>query len=135
MPRYEELYRGRAYAPQAERERLARLLRPGGEPAGPYGAADLRGVGRAGEGPRYPRVVAGPDRPPRAPGGPGEWRDGRPGWAEGESAARAAERAGWRQLAPVTDAGGSTSSGEGGRTAPAPAPAPPVRPARQGSLF
>jgi hypothetical protein len=135
VPRYEELYRGRAYAPQAERERLARLLRPGGEPAGPYGATDLRGVGRAGEGPRYPRVVAGPDRPLRARGGPGEWRDGRPGWAEGESAARAAERAGWRQLAPVADAAEETAGGEGGRTAPARAAGPPVRPARQDSLF
>ena len=29
VPRYEELYRRRAYAPQPERERLARLVRRG----------------------------------------------------------------------------------------------------------
>jgi DNA repair photolyase len=33
VPRYEELYRRRAYAPQGERERLARLVRRGGSPS------------------------------------------------------------------------------------------------------
>ncbi len=33
VPRYEELYRKRAYAPQAERERLARMVRRGGAPS------------------------------------------------------------------------------------------------------
>jgi DNA repair photolyase len=33
IPRYEELYRKRAYAPQAERERLARMVRRGGAPS------------------------------------------------------------------------------------------------------
>jgi DNA repair photolyase len=32
VPRYEELYRRRAYAPQGERERLARMVRGGGKP-------------------------------------------------------------------------------------------------------
>ena len=32
VPRYEELYRRGAYAPQAERERLAALVRRGGKP-------------------------------------------------------------------------------------------------------
>jgi hypothetical protein len=32
VPRYEELYGRRAYAPQPERERLARLVRRGGPP-------------------------------------------------------------------------------------------------------
>jgi DNA repair photolyase len=32
VPRYEKLYRRRAYAPQAERERLARMVRRGGRP-------------------------------------------------------------------------------------------------------
>jgi DNA repair photolyase len=32
VSRYEELYRGRAYAPQQERERLARMVRRGGAP-------------------------------------------------------------------------------------------------------
>jgi DNA repair photolyase len=34
VPRYEQLYRRRAYAPQAERERLARMVRRGGAPSG-----------------------------------------------------------------------------------------------------
>jgi DNA repair photolyase len=33
VPRYEDLYRRRAYAPQEERERLARLVRRGGAPS------------------------------------------------------------------------------------------------------
>jgi DNA repair photolyase len=33
VARYEELYRGRAYAPQQERERLARMVRRGGAPS------------------------------------------------------------------------------------------------------
>ncbi|HEY4812011.1 MAG TPA: radical SAM protein [Solirubrobacteraceae bacterium] len=33
VPRYEELYRRRAYAPQGERERLARMVRRGGAPS------------------------------------------------------------------------------------------------------
>jgi hypothetical protein len=32
VPRYEELYRRGAYAPQKERERLARMVRRGGAP-------------------------------------------------------------------------------------------------------
>ena len=32
VPRYEQLYRRGAYAPQAERERLAALVRRGGKP-------------------------------------------------------------------------------------------------------
>jgi DNA repair photolyase len=34
VPRYEELYRRRAYAPQRERERLARMVRRAGMPSG-----------------------------------------------------------------------------------------------------
>jgi hypothetical protein len=41
VSRYEELYRRRAYAPQEERERLARMVRRGGAPS----AFRLRGQG------------------------------------------------------------------------------------------
>ncbi len=120
VPRYAELYRRGAYAPQAERERLARLLRVGeDERAGPVTSADLRGVQPAEEGPQYPPLVAGPDR---RPGAPGEWRDGRPGWAEGQGAAQRAERASWRQLGPARP----------DRAGPA---QPSVAPERQESLF
>ena len=42
MPRYRELYKRGAYAPQAERERLARLVGQG-----PRWPEDLRGVAAA----------------------------------------------------------------------------------------
>jgi len=50
VPRYEELYRRRAYAPQAERERLARMVRRGGVPS----AFRLRGRACADVAPQEP---------------------------------------------------------------------------------
>jgi DNA repair photolyase len=50
VPRYEELYRRRAYAPQSERERLARMVRRGGAPS----AFRLRGRPRVDDAARRP---------------------------------------------------------------------------------
>jgi DNA repair photolyase len=50
VPRYEELYSKRAYAPQAERERLARMVRRGGAPS----AFRLRGRPRVDDAARRP---------------------------------------------------------------------------------
>lgn len=51
VPRYEELYRSRAYAPREERTRLARMVRRGGAPgafwrASPPAVGDTPGEGR-----------------------------------------------------------------------------------------
>jgi DNA repair photolyase len=54
VPRYEELYRKRAYAPQAERERLARMVRRGGAPS----AFRLRGPSSADDAPSESLALA-----------------------------------------------------------------------------
>ena len=54
VARYEELYRRRAYAPQAERERLARMVRRGGAPS----AFRLRGRASVEEAPSESLALA-----------------------------------------------------------------------------
>jgi DNA repair photolyase len=54
VPRYEELYHHRAYAPQAERERLAKMVRCGGAPS----AFRLRAPAPAGDTPLEPLALA-----------------------------------------------------------------------------
>ncbi len=64
VPRYEQLYAGRAYAPQPERERLARMVRRGGPPGAfwrGHEGADGRARGQAG-----PSGARGIRRPERA---------------------------------------------------------------------
>ncbi|MHB8533591.1 MAG: intein-containing Rv2578c family radical SAM protein [Solirubrobacteraceae bacterium] len=60
VARYQELYRGRAYAPRGERERLARMVRRGGRPGAFWRERD-RGTGRHAAGDRAIEIGPSPE--------------------------------------------------------------------------